>query len=78
MKDFLAFFVLSFIVCYLVVAFGLSNAWVLIALLAVILGALLTALFSLERKAEALEKRLAALEAKEKEAAESAPPEPEA
>ena len=78
MKDFLAFFVLSFIVCYLVVAFGLSNAWVLIALLAVIRGALLTALFSLERKAEALEKRLAALEAKEKEAAESAPPEPEA
>ena len=78
MKDFLAFFVLSFIVCYLVVAFGLSNAWVLIALLAVILGALLTALFSLERKAEAMEKRLAALEAKEKEAAESAPPEPEA
>lgn len=78
MKDFLAFFVLSFIVCYLVVAFGLSNAWVLIALLAVILGALLTALFSLERKAEALEKRLAALEAKEKEAVESAPPEPEA
>ena len=78
MKDFLAFFVLSFIVCYLVVAFGLSNGWVLIALLAVILGALLTALFSLERKAEAQEKRLAALEAKEKEAAESAPPEPEA
>ena len=78
MKDFLAFFVLSFIVCYLVVAFGLSNAWVLIALLAAILGALLTALFSLERKAEALEKRLAALEAKEKGAAESAPPEPEA
>ncbi len=77
MKDFLAFFVLSFIVCYLVVAFGLSNAWVLIALLAVILGALLTALFSLERKAEALEKRLAVLETKEKEAAESAPPEPE-
>ena len=76
MKDFLAFFVLSFIVCYLVVAFGLSNAWVLIALLAVILGALLTALFSLERKAEALEKRLAALEAREK--AEPAPPEMEA
>lgn len=76
MKDFLAFFVLSFIVCYLVVAFGLSNGWVLIALLAVILGALLTALFSLERKAEALEKRLAALEAREHGEAESAPPEP--
>ena len=76
MKDFLAFFVLSFIVCYLVVAFGLSNAWVLIALLAAILGALLTALLGLERKAEALEKRLAALEAKENGNAESAPPEP--
>lgn len=32
MKDFLGFFALSFIVCYIVIAFGLSNAWVLMAL----------------------------------------------
>ncbi len=78
MKDFLGFFALSFIVCYIVIAFGLSNAWVLMALVAAILGALLTALFKLNCKAEALEKRLEALEAKEPASAESAPPEPEA
>lgn len=57
MKDFVCFFFLSFLICYAVVAFGLSNIWILIALVAAVLGALLTALFKLNNKVDALNSR---------------------
>ena len=64
MKEFVCFFFLSFLICYAVVAFGLSNIWVLIALLAALLGALLTALFNLNNKVDALKKQVEELTAK--------------
>ena len=64
MKDFVCFFFLSFLICYAVVAFGLSNIWVLIALLAALLGALLTALFNLNNKVDALKKQVEELAGK--------------
>ena len=64
MKDFVCFFFLSFLICYAVVAFGLSNVWVLIALMAALLGALLTALFNLNNKVDALKKQVEELTAK--------------
>lgn len=64
MKDFVCFFFLSFLICYAVVAFGLSNIWVLIALAAAVLGALLTALFNLNNKVEALKQQVEELAGK--------------
>lgn len=58
MKDFICFFFLSCLVCYGVVAFGLSNAWVLIALMGAVLGALLTALFHLNNKVDELRQQM--------------------
>ena len=58
MKDFVCFFFLSFLICYAVVAFGLPNIWVLIALAAAVLGALLTALFKLNNKVDALKQQV--------------------
>lgn len=76
MKDFVCFFLLSFLICYAVVAFGLSNAWVLIALMAAVLGALLTALFNLNNKVDDLKKQVEELTAKP--AVPPAPPEEKA
>ena len=76
MKDFVCFFFLSFLICYAVVAFGLSNIWVLIALMAALLGALLTALFNLNNKVDALKKHVEELTAKL--AVPPAPPEEKA
>ena len=76
MKDFVCFFFLSFLICYAVVAFGLSNSWVLIALMAALLGALLTALFNLNNKVDALKKQVEELTAKP--AVPPAPPEEKA
>ena len=72
MKDFVCFFFLSFLICYAVVAFGLSNIWVLIALMA----ALLTALFNLNNKVDALKKQVEELACKP--AVPPAPPEEKA
>ena len=64
MKDFVCFFFLSFLICYAVVAFGLSNIWVLIALAAAVLGVLLTALFNLNNKVDALKQQVEELAGK--------------
>lgn len=76
MKDFVCFFFLSFLICYAVVAFGLSNIWVLIALMAALLGALLTALFNLNNKVDALKQQVEELAGKP--AVPPAPPEEKA
>ena len=58
MKDFVCFFFLSFLICYAVVAFGLSNIWVLNCAGAAVLGVLLTALFNLNNKVDALKQQV--------------------
>ena len=58
------------------VAFGLPNIWVLIALMAALLGALLTALFNLNNKVDALKQQVEELAGKA--AVPPAPPEEKA
>ncbi|MDD3347311.1 hypothetical protein [Oscillibacter sp.] len=62
MKDFLAMFLLWFVVCYLVAAFGSSNIWALLCLSAVVLSVFSGAFLSQSKKMEELEERIRHLE----------------
>ena len=55
-----------FLLCFIVLLFTLNlmyqNAWVLIAIVSIVIAAILTALYFQQEKLEALEKRLEKLE----------------
>ena len=58
-----------FLRCFIVLLFTLNlmyqNAWVLIAIVSIVIAAILTALYFQQEKLDALEKRLEKLEKKE-------------
>ena len=62
MRIFFSIFLLCFILLLFTLNLMYQNAWVLIAIVSVIIAAILTALYFQQEKLEALEKRLEQLE----------------
>lgn len=65
MKNFIATFLMSYIILYLSVGFMIENIWLMIFLLALGLAILITAYISQATKTEELEARIKALELKQ-------------
>ncbi len=62
MRIFFSIFLLCFIVLLFTLNLMYQNAWVLIAIVSIVIAAILTALYFQQEKLEALEKRLEKLE----------------
>lgn len=65
MRIFFSIFLLCFIVLLFTLNLMYQNAWVLIAIVSIVIAAILTALYFQQEKLDALEKRLEKLEKKE-------------
>ena len=65
MRIFFSIFLLCFIVLLFTLNIMYQNAWVLIAIVSIVIAAILTALYFQQEKLDALEKRLEKLEKKE-------------
>ena len=66
MRIFFSIFLLCFIVLLFTLNLMYQNAWVLIAIVSIVIAAILTALYFQQEKLDALEKRLEKLEKTEK------------
>ena len=62
MRIFFSIFLLCFIVLLFTLNLMYQNAWVLIAIVSIVIAAILTALYFQQEKLDALEKRLEKLE----------------
>ncbi|NLB20729.1 MAG: hypothetical protein GX829_07925 [Clostridium sp.] len=65
MKNFIATFIISYIILFLSVAFMIENFWFMIFSLALVLAVLITAFISQEAKTEELGARIKELELKQ-------------